>query len=80
MKKILEVLEYGKLEEKIPKIASLMVDTFCEGFFISSFPKTEGKVIEGSQDYKSICGHELCSILPAMQPEILYKYKFQGSL
>lgn len=63
---ILNPVEYGKLEEKVPKIASLMVDCFCEGFFVASFPTVDGKVIEGSQEYKSICGHSLCSMLPAV--------------
>lgn len=49
-------------------------DSFCEGFFIASFPAENGKVIENSDDYQSMCGHPLCSSLPAMQPEIIFRY------
>ena len=76
---ILQPVKYGDIQEKIPKLTSLMADTFCEGFFISSFPKKDGKVIEKSQGYKSICGHELCSILPAMQAEIIYRYPLKDT-
>ena len=49
-------------------------DSFCEGFFISSFPAINGKVVENSDDYEATCGHKVCSSLPAMQPEIIYRY------
>ena len=49
-------------------------DSFCEGFFISSFPANNGKVVENSDDYEATCGHKVCSSLPAMQPEIIYRY------
>ncbi|MCQ2818593.1 MAG: hypothetical protein MJ252_15095 [archaeon] len=77
--KILKSVSYGEVEKEIPKISKLMTDCFCEGFFISSFPKTDGKVIEKSQEYKSICGHELCSMLPAMQPEIVARYPLKDT-
>ena len=49
-------------------------ETFCEGFFISSFPKKDGQVIENSQNFPAPCGHEDCSSLPAMKPEIISRY------
>ena len=49
-------------------------ESFCEGFFIASFPTENGKVIENSDNYPSMCGHSLCSSLPAMQPEIIFRY------
>lgn len=49
-------------------------NSFCEGFFISSFSTDNGNVIENSEDFLSTCGHEKCSELPAMQPEVIYKY------
>ena len=49
-------------------------ESFCEGFFISSFPANNGKVVENSDDYEATCGHKVCSSLPAMQPEIIYRY------
>ena len=50
-------------------------EAFCEGFFIASFPRTGGKVIEKSSvDVKASCGHEECSRIPAMKPEIVMRY------
>ena len=55
-------------------------ETFCEGFFISSFPKENGKVIERSQiKYISYCKHKDCSKLPAMQPEIIFRYPLEDT-
>ena len=39
----------SKFEEQIPK--GYTRDCFCEGFFIASFPKVGGSVIEKSQEY-----------------------------
>jgi len=52
-------------------------ETFCEGFFISSFSKSNGKVIEMSSSFRPDCGHFECSELPAMKSEIIYKYPLQ---
>ena len=49
-------------------------DTFCEGFFLASFSKDNSKIMENSLDNQAECNHSICNILPAMQPEILYKY------
>ena len=49
-------------------------DRFCECFFLSSFSKENGKLMDKSEDNKAECDHFLCSYLPAMQPEIIYKY------
>ena len=54
-------------------------DTFCQGFFITSFPKSKGKIIENSKNYHSICGHITCGKLPAMEPEIIFKYPLKDS-
>lgn len=48
--------------------------SFCEGFFITGISKDKAGVIENSEHYVPICGHQLCKSLPAMQPEILYRY------
>ena len=76
---ILQPINYGEIQAKIPKLTSLMADTFCEGFFVSSFSKKNGDVIEKSQGYTSICGHKLCSILPAMRPEIIFRYPLKDT-
>ena len=49
-------------------------DKFCECFFLASFPKESSKIIPNSESLPSDCGHEVCSSLPAMEPDILYKY------
>ena len=48
--------------------------SFCEGFFITGISKDKAGVIENSEHYYPICGHQLCKSLPAMQPDILYRY------
>ena len=54
-------------------------ETFCEGFFISSFPEKGGKVVEMSESFPSPCRHEECSKLPAMKPEIIFRYPLQDT-
>ena len=67
----------SKFEEQIPK--GYTRDCFCEGFFIASFPKVGGSVIEKSQEYPSTCGHTQCSMLPAMQSEIIARYPLEDT-
>ena len=52
----------------------LINDSFCESFFLTSFSKENGKLVDNSEHIQSECGHFICSFLPAMQPEIIYKY------
>ena len=66
-----------KFNEQLPK--GYTRDCFCEGFFIASFPITGGNVIEKSQEYPSTCGHEQCSMLPAMQSEIIARYPLEDT-
>ena len=54
-------------------------ETFCEGFFIASFPQKEGQVIENSQSFPADCGHTECSSLPAMMPEIVARYPLKDT-
>ena len=49
-------------------------DTFCIGFFIASFNLKHHKIIENSNKLISDCGHEFCSSLPAIIPEIISRY------
>ena len=67
-KKFLSFLPQVQIKEIVEN------NSFCEGFFISSFSTDKGNVIENSEDFLSTCGHEKCSELPAMQPEVIYKY------
>ena len=50
------------------------INTFCESFFLTSFSKDNCKIMENSYDNQAECNHFFCNILPAMQPEIIYKY------
>ena len=55
-------------------------ETFCEGFFIASFPRKDGKVIENSSEkLPASCGHEECSKLPSMKPEIIMRYPLKDT-
>ena len=55
-------------------------ETFCEGFFIASFPKENGQVIENSAEkLPASCGHEECSKLSSMKPEIIMRYPLKDT-
>ena len=49
-------------------------DNFCDSFFLASVPYENGKIVENSESNIPDCQHDFCSYLPAMQPEIIYKY------
>mgnify|MGYP002624147128 CR=1 FL=1 len=69
----------AKLKSENKKEHETGRESFCEGFFIASFPQKEGQVIEGSQAFPASCGHSECSILPAMKPEIIARYPLQDT-
>ena len=52
----------------------LKYNTFCESFFLTSFSKNKGKIMNNFNGLQADCNHFFCSLLPAMEPEILYKY------
>jgi hypothetical protein len=54
-------------------------ESFCEGFFIASFPQKDAKVIEISQSFPAPCGHSECSLLPAMKAEIIARYPLKDT-
>ena len=58
--------------EIIPE--TVINDTFCLGFFISSFNIDEPQLIEDSIELCSDCGHNLCSSTLAIKPEIIFRY------
>ena len=66
-------LNQKKLKENEPKRES-----FCEAFFLASFPYKNGQVIENSNDtFPALCMHEDCSKLNAMKPEIILRYPLE---
>ena len=71
----LEPINYAEhLQHLIIAKNKIERETFCEGFFIASFPLSGGEVIENSQSFPSPCGHQECSTFPAMKPEIIMRY------
>ena len=66
-----ELKKYGKKE--IPH------ETFCSGFFLASFPKKNGQVIENLAKFPASCGHSECSQLPPMKPEIIFRYPLKDT-
>ena len=75
----------GEIQEKFldpikkEKASKKNTETFCEGFFIASFPLKKGQVVEKSQAFPALCGHEECSSLPSMKPEIIYRYPLKDT-
>ena len=68
------------LEEQYKKnIKHPYRETFCEGFFIASFPKQQAKVIEINTSFKAQCQHDECSKLPGMKPEIIFRYPLKDT-
>ena len=68
------------LEEQYKKnIKHPYRETFCEGFFIASFPKKHASVIELNTSFSAQCGHAECSKLPGMKPEIIFRYPLKDT-
>ena len=76
----IEPMKYSAFLKKV-KLSRTKIEreTFCEGFFIASFPYTKAEVIENSQSFPSPCGHKQCSTFPAMKPEIIMRYPLTDS-
>ena len=75
----LESTTYENFIKKNPKKIIENRETFCSGFFIASFPKKNGKVVENSDFFRPPCGHFKCSKLPAMKPEIIFRYPLKDN-
>ena len=68
------------LEEQYKKnIKHPYRETFCEGFFVASFPKQKANVIEINTSFMAQCQHEECSKLPGMKPEIIFRYPLKDT-
>ena len=75
----IEPITYTQLLDKIKAKRKIERETFCEAFFIASFPCKNGKVIENSQSFPAACGHKKCSVFPAMKPEIIMRYPLEDT-
>ena len=73
--------EYLKqLKQKGVKEKDSIRESFCEAFFLASFPYKNGQVIENSGDiFPALCNHPDCSKLNAMKPEILVRYPLEDT-
>ena len=81
---ILDSITYDKYIEQLKQKGKTENDTkretFCEGFFIASFPYKNGQIIENSNDiFPALCGHPECSKLNAMKPEIIIRYPLEDT-
>ena len=80
---VLDSMTYDKYIEKIKQKGKKEEDSresFCEGFFLASFPYKNGQVIEKSNDiFPALCKHKDCSKLNAMKAEILIRYPLKDT-
>ena len=53
---------------------SVVNNTFCMGFFITSFNMDNPQLIENTTELDSDCGHNLCTNSLAIKPEIIFRY------
>ena len=58
--------------EIIPE--SVVNETFCMGFFVTSFNIDNPQIIENSTEYSADCGHNICTLAQAIKPEIIFRY------
>ena len=54
-------------------------ESFCSGFFITSFPFQNASLIEKTEYLPSSCSHKNCSILKSLKPEILMRYPLKDT-
>ena len=66
-------------EENTKNNINIVRETFCSGFFISSFPEKNASILEKSEYFPAPCGHNPCSKLKSLKPEILMRYPLEDS-
>ena len=54
-------------------------ETFCSGFFITSFPKKNASIYDKSEPFPASCSHKFCSSLKSMRPEIIMRYPLEDT-
>jgi len=60
--------------QKIDIYKEQNIESFCNSFFICSFPYKNGKGLENSKKFRSACNHPTCGRLISMEPEIIFEY------
>jgi hypothetical protein len=72
-----DILEYEIVNLDEDEI--LEDDSFCQAFYIVG-PGKESKIINESEESNGVCRHSDCSILAAMEPELINVYQSNSSL
>ena len=62
------ILEETQVKSDIKK------NSFCKAFIAASIPQQNMNIIKDSENEIQNCRHEECSLLPAIEPELIYKY------
>ena len=80
---VLDSITYEKyldqLKTKKKKEYESNRESFCEAFFLASFPYKNGQVIENSNIFPAMCNHKDCSKFNAMKPEIIIRYPLEDT-
>ena len=80
---LLDSISYQKYSEQLKsqgkKEHEKERESFCEAFFLASFPYKNGQVIENSNIFPALCNHPDCNKLNAMKPEILLRYPLEDT-
>jgi len=80
---VLDSITYEKyleqLKSKGKKEYESNRESFCEAFFLASFPYKNGQVIENSNIFPAMCNHKDCSKFNAMKPEIIIRYPLEDT-
>ena len=80
---ILDSITYEKFLEQLKlkgkKEYESNRESFCEAFFLASFPYKNGQVIENSNIFPAMCKHNDCSKFNAMKPEIIIRYPIEDN-
>ena len=82
---ILPSTDYGSFLKEQNELNSNMEEkkisreTFCSGFFITSFPTKNSSIIEKSEHLPASCSHKSCSFLKSMNSEIILRYPLEDT-
>ena len=80
---VLDSITYEKyleqLKSKGKKEYESNRESFCEAFFLASFPYKNGQVIENSNIFPAMCNHRDCNKFNAMKPEIIIRYPLEDT-
>lgn len=73
------VTDYGSYLKERNENNISQRETFCSGFFITSFPSKNASILDKSEPFPASCNHKFCSSLKSMRPEIIMRYPFEDT-